>query len=91
MLAEVRRGHRFDAAIDRLLADRGIFVCELTRSIAQRAGALLTKARLRSEHAVDAFVVATALDFDAAVIATGDPTDIRLLAAGHKQIRVFAL
>lgn len=91
VLAEVCRGPRFDAAVDRLLADRGIAVCDLTRPIAQRAGGLLAKAKLRSQHAVDAFVVSTALEFDAAVIATGDPDDIRKLAAGYKQLRVFPI
>ena len=75
----------------RSVKDRGIVVCAVTRSIAQRAGGLLAKAKLSSEHAVDAFVVATALDFDGAVIATGDPGDIRRFASGHRQLRVFAL
>lgn len=91
VLAEVCRGPRFDGAIERLLNDRGIVVCALTRSIAQRAGGLLAKAKLSSEHAVDAFVVATALDFESAVIATGDPSDIRRLSSAHRQLRVFAL
>jgi predicted nucleic acid-binding protein len=91
VLAEVCRGARFDAAVDRLLNDRGILVCALTRTIAQRAGGLLAKAKLSSAHAVDAFMVATALDFDAAVIATGDPDDIRRLSASHKKLRLFAL
>jgi hypothetical protein len=40
---------------------------------------------------IDAFVVATALQFDTAVIATGDPKDIRRLAAPFPKIGVFAL
>ena len=91
VLAEVCRGPRFDAGVDRLLNGRGISVCDLTRSIAQRAGSLLSKAGLPSSHAVDAFVVATALEFDAAVIATGDPVDMKRLAAHHRRVRVFAL
>lgn len=91
VLAEVCRGSRFDAAIERLLNDRGIRVCALTQSIAQRAGRLLAKAKLPSAHAVDACVVATALDFDAAVIATGDPGDIRRLSSTHRQVKIFAL
>jgi predicted nucleic acid-binding protein len=91
VLAEVCRGPRFDAAVDRLLNGRGINVCDLTRSIAKRAGSLLSKAGLPSSHALDAFVVATALEFDAAVIATGDPGDIKRLAAHHRHLRVFAL
>lgn len=91
VLAEVCRGPRFDGAVERLLNDRGIRVCVLTQSLAQRAGGLLAKAKLTSAHAVDAFVVATALDFDTAVIATGDPGDIRRLASAHRQVKVFAL
>lgn len=91
VLAEVCRGPRFDAAVDLLLHGRGIEVLELTRVAAQRAGALLTKAKLASTHAVDAFVVATALEFDSSVIATGDPGDITRLAAAYRQVRVFAI
>ena len=91
VLAEVCRGPRYDAAIDHLLNSRGILVCELTRSIAQRAGHLLARLRLSSAHAVDAFVVSTALQYDAAVIASGDPDDIRRLASPYTQVRVFPL
>jgi hypothetical protein len=91
VLGEICRGPRFDSAIDYLLNGRGIMVHDLTRPIAQRAGALLREARLSSEHAVDAFVVATALEFDASIIATGDPDDIRRLAARHRRVRVFPL
>ncbi len=91
VLGEVCRGPRFDAAINHLLNDRGIGVCELSRETAQRAGGLLAKAKLLSRHAVDAFVVATAMEFDAAVIATGDPEDIKRLSGSNKRIKVFAL
>jgi PIN domain len=91
VLAEVCRGPRFDAAVNHLLNGHGIGVCDLTRPIAQRAGALLTRAQLSSEHAVDAFVVATALEFATAVIATGDPADIRRLATAYRQITVLSL
>ena len=91
VLAEVCRGSRFDAAVDRLLNGRGINVCDLTRPIAQRAGGLLSKAGMRSANAVDAFVVATALEFDSAVIATGDPLDLKRLAAPHRRLRIFAV
>jgi hypothetical protein len=39
---------------------------------------------------VDAFVVATALEFDTAVIATGD-ADIKRLAAPFRKLRVFVI
>lgn len=91
VLGEVCRGPRFDAAINHLLNDRGISVLDLTRAIAQRAGQLLAKARMSSASAVDAFVVASALQFDRALIATGDPTDIRRLAARHRSLGVFPI
>jgi predicted nucleic acid-binding protein len=91
VLAEVCRGVRHDAAINHLLNNPGIRVAELTRVAAQQAGHLLAKLKLSSTHAVDAFVVATALQFDTAVIATGDPDDIRRLAAPFRRIAIFAL
>jgi predicted nucleic acid-binding protein len=91
VLSEVCRGARHDSAINHLLTARGIGVSELTRSIAQRAGHLLARLKLSSAHAVDAFVVASSLQFDAAVIATGDPDDIRRLASPLRHVRVFAL
>jgi hypothetical protein len=91
VLAEVCRGPRFDPAINRVLNGKGIGVFDLTREVAQRAGGILGKANLGSEHAVDAFVVATALEFDAAVIATGDPKDIGRMAGGYRELKVFPL
>ena len=44
-----------------------------------------------SLHAVHAFVVATALSFESAVIATGDSKDVQSLAAPYRQIRVLPL
>ena len=91
VLAEVCRGPRFDAAVNHVLNNKGIAVFDLTREVAQRAGGLLANAKLASEHAVDAFVVSTALEFDSAVIATGDPKDIKRLLGSNRKIRVFAL
>lgn len=89
VLAEVCRGRAEDAAVERVLNGRGIVVVSLTESIARDAGRLLAKARLGSEHAVDAFVVATALAFDSAVIATGDGKDLERLSTGLRGVRVF--
>lgn len=91
VLAEVCRGPRHDAAVNHLLNTRAILVADLNRDIAQHAGQLLARLKLGSVHAVDAFVVATAAQFSASVIATGDPTDIRRLSAGNRSIRVLAL
>jgi hypothetical protein len=91
VLAEVCRGTRFDSAINHLLNNPGVCVFDLTRPVAQQAGHLLARAKLSSAHAVDAFVVATALQFETAVIATGDPADIRRLAAPFSRVGVLAL
>jgi predicted nucleic acid-binding protein len=91
VLAEVCRGAQYDAAVNRLLNNPGVRVLELTRAAAQQAGHILARSRLSSAHAIDAFVVASALEFDVAVIATGDAKDIRRLAAPFPRIGVFAL
>ena len=91
VLAEVCRGARHDAAINLLLNNPGVQVFDLTRALAQQAGHLLERVKLSSAHAIDAFVVATALHFDTAVIATGDPRDMRRLAAPFPRIGILAL
>lgn len=91
VLAEICRGGRFDAALNQFLNRDAVRVVDLTRPMAQRAGSLLTAANMSSVHALDAFVVATALEFETAVIATGDPKDLRRLAAPHRQISLMAL
>ncbi len=91
VLAEVCRGGRLDAPINQFLSRDVVRVVELTRTIAQRAGSLLAAARMSSAHAVDAFVVATALEFELALIASGDLKDIKRLAANHPQVSVLAL
>jgi hypothetical protein len=91
VLAEVCRGIRHDSAINHLLNNPGVRVVELDRAAAQQAGQMLARLKLSSAHAIDAFVVAIALQFDTAVIATGDPDDIRRLVAPFPKIGVFAL
>lgn len=87
VLAEVCRGRAEDAAVEQILNDRGIVVVSLTESMARDAGRLLAKAT----HAVDAFVVATALAFDTAVIATGDGKDFERLSSGFRSVRIFQI
>lgn len=91
VLCELCRGTAFDAPVNRFLKESGVAICDLTPPIARRAGALLARAKLSSAHAVDAFVVATALEFERAVIATADPTDIKRLAAPYRQVRILTL
>ena len=85
------RGGARDAAVERLLHDRGIGVVALDASIAKRAGGLLARARLDSAHAVDAFVVSTALALGGGVVATHDPKDLQRLAAGEPSVRIWAI
>lgn len=91
VLAEVYRGARFDAAIDRLLNGKGLVVVPLTQELSRVAGHLLAKAKLGSTHAVDAFVAATAMSFDAALIATGDPKDLKRLLGNQSHVKVFSI
>ena len=91
VLAEVCRGSRHDVAVNQLLKRDAIRIVELTRETAQRAGALLERAGMSSGHAVDAFVVSTALDYDSAVIATGDIEDLRRLSASYRQITLLRI
>jgi hypothetical protein len=91
VLAEVCRGGPVDAPVDQVLTKRGIVVVDLTARTARRAGALLARAKFDSSHAVDAFVVATALEFGSALIATGDLADLSRLSSGFRQLRVFAV
>ncbi|MBX3260709.1 MAG: PIN domain-containing protein [Labilithrix sp.] len=91
VLAEVYRGGARDAPIDHVLNDRGIIVTPLTASIARRGGALLARAKLSSAHAVDAFVVATAIELGPAIVATHDPDDMKKLSAGIREVRVVSI
>lgn len=91
VLAEVCRGGRFDAPVERLLNARGILVSVLTADIAKLAGKNLARLKLSSAAAVDAFVVATAASFPKAIVATADGDDITRLAAPFPHVEVFKL
>jgi predicted nucleic acid-binding protein len=91
VLAEVCRGSRLDAAVNQVLNREAIRVADLTRGIAQRASGLLARARMSSDRAVDAFVVATALEFDVSIIATGDADDLARLSAPYSQVTLMEL
>lgn len=90
VLTEVYRGSARDAGVDRLVG-RGNRVTPLDHRIARLAGALLGRRRLDSRHAVDATVVATAARLGGAVVLTGDPDDLRVLAADHANVAIQAL
>jgi predicted nucleic acid-binding protein len=89
VLAEVTRTPARAAATGRVL--RRARVIPTDRAIAEHAGRMLERLRLDSRHAVDAFVVATAASLGNAVILTGDPADLRSLAAPVAGVVVQAL
>ncbi len=89
VLAETCRTRGRDAAVGRLL--RLVPVVPVDARIARRAGALLGRHGLDSSHAVDAFVIATAIGLGGGLVATGDPDDLRRLADGYANVRVVAL
>lgn len=90
VLAELYRNDARDAAIDRLIGDV-VGVITTGRRIARTAGGLLSRERLDSCHLVDAAVIATAIRLGSAVVMTGDPEDLRALAADHPNIEIVPL
>lgn len=73
------RGPRFDAAVNQPLKRGAVHVADLTQEVAQPG------------KRIDAFVGATALEFESAVIATGDAQDIKRLAAPYGRISLMQL
>lgn len=88
VLAEVYRGDASDARIDRLFTS-GVRRPGLDLRTVRLAGRLRARARVGS--AVDAIVVATAVRLGGAVVATGDPDDLRRLAADSPNVVIWSL
>lgn len=80
VLAETVRGVALDAPVNRVLRAVGA-VDRVTEAIGRTAGRLLGDAG--SSATVGAIVVATAVEAGGAVVLTGDPSDLRRLAANH--------
>ena len=88
VLAEVYRGDATDARIDRLFVS-GVQRVGLDLRTVRLAGRLRARAGFGS--AVDAIVVATAVRLGGAVIATADPDDFGVLAAGNPNVIIWSL
>ncbi|MGQ0773064.1 MAG: PIN domain-containing protein [Pseudonocardiales bacterium] len=87
VLAEVIRGHRRDAAVNRIVAK--VTVLPVTEATGRLAGQLLGKANLGRGHAVDAMVAATAVIAERPVlILTSDQTNLTTLVADTAGIAV---
>lgn len=88
VVAETVRGGARDAGVNRVL--KAVGSVPAAREIHGRlAGSLLGRAR--STATVDALVVAQAVEAGGAQVLTGDPHDLRALAAAHPEVRVHVL
>jgi predicted nucleic acid-binding protein len=88
VVAETVRGAAADAPVNRVLKAVGE-VDVVGETIGRTAGCLLGEAG--SNATVDAVVVATAVEAGAAVVLTGDPDDLRALAAGRREVVIESL
>lgn len=91
VLAELYRGDPTDAALDRVLARRGIRTITAGRRIVRTAGALRHRDRLNSCHVVDCIVVATAIRLGGGVISTEDPLDLERLARDNPNVVIHPI
>jgi predicted nucleic acid-binding protein len=87
-LLELYRGLGTDEAIDQELGRGYARVVTTGARMARLAGHALAGIGAGSEHAVDAFVLATAVGLGGGLILTHDPGDLRRLAAGHPNVRI---
>jgi hypothetical protein len=76
-------------AILQLARDHGAIVRAPAAVLAQVCRSPRLDAAVK--HAVDAFVVAAALDFPTSIIATGDVSDIERLCAAFRQVRTVRI
>lgn len=88
VVAETVRGSVTDAPVNRVAKAVGR-VDPIDEAVGRTAGRLLGEAD--SSETVDAIVVATAVEAQGAVVLTGDPTDLRALASGHREVVIEAL
>ncbi len=92
VLAEQYRGRRHDQLVDSCLGRfTGIAVIDTTRSLARTIGNLLARAGRGSADHVDATVVAVAVAAGGGILVTGDPDDLRDLAADLPNVTIEAV
>jgi predicted nucleic acid-binding protein len=88
VLAEVVRGRPADAGVFASLRRERVEVHPVDARVGVRAGRLLARVGAGSEMAVDAFTVAVGDLAGGAVVATGDPKDMRRLATFASRVAV---
>jgi predicted nucleic acid-binding protein len=91
VLVELYRGRGTGEAIDVVLARGFAQVVTTGARTARIAGHLLGRIGTDSAMAIDALVIATAVRFGGAIVATHDPADLRVLAAGHPNVCVVEI
>ncbi len=92
-LAELYRGTARSQALDALLSREAdaLALRDTDRAFARVVGSLLHEARAGSELLADAHAVGAAVDSGGGVVLTGDPDDLRRLAAPYRNVTVEAL
>lgn len=88
VVAETVRGGARDAPVNRVLNAVGN-LAPTTEDRARTAGALL--ARAKSDAAIDALVVAEAVQRGGGLVLTGDRDDLAALAESHAEVVIQAL
>jgi len=88
VVAETVRGAATDAPVNRVVKAVGQ-VDLIDEAIGRAAGRLLGE--VGSSETVDAIVIATALEAGGAVVLTGDPDDLEVLAGEHRVVVIEAL
>lgn len=93
VFAESYRGSGRTKAVDSLLARHrhAIATRNTDRPLAQFVGAVLHAAEATSADIVDAHVVAVAAEAGGGLVLTGDPTDLRRLAASYVSVVIEPL
>lgn len=89
VVVQAVRGGRGDALVNRLLKQPHVQVTVHDERRARMAGLLLAKAG--TGDAIDALMVAEAIDRGGAIILTSDPTDLRALATGRPDVAVLTV
>ena len=92
VLSEQYRGTGHDQFVNACLSRYpGIEIVDTTRALARMIGNLLSRAKVGSEHHVDASVVASAIMAGTGVILTSDPSDIGMLSGGNPSIQIIQI
>lgn len=93
ILAELYRSARHNATVDASVArtSDALLLRDIDRRLARFVGAVLAAADAGSEALAGGHVVAAAAEAGGGVVVTGDPADLRALAAPYRMITVDAL